>query len=261
MNIFKVDAFTDMPFRGNPAGVCILKNQKDEKWMQAVAAEMNVSETAFLFREGDHYNLRWFTPVSEVDLCGHATLASAHVLYETKMEQPAATIVFKTKSGDLSSSSHGEFITLDFPAQPADEVEPPEALIGGLGMKPLYAGKSRVDYVVELPHDADVRNLEPNFEMLKTLDCRGIMVTSRSADENFDFISRFFAPRYGVIEDPVTGSAHCTLADYWSKKLGKTEFNAYQASKRGGVIKLILRNDRVFLLGKAVTILKGELAV
>lgn len=259
--IFQVDAFADRPFSGNPAAVCLLTSPADAAWMQQVAAEMNLSETAFMWPEGDNYRLRWFTPAVEVDLCGHATLASAHVLWESGRLDRRETARFVTRSGLLTAELIDGWIELDFPATPPSEVEPPPALIEALGAIPLYAGKSRFDYLVEVASADEVRSLAPDHAKLRTLDVRGVMVTSRGDGDGFDFVSRFFAPGSGIDEDPVTGSAHCCLTPYWSAKLGKERFTAFQASARGGTVRVALDGDRVHLAGQAVTILAGELMV
>jgi PhzF family phenazine biosynthesis protein len=257
--IVQVDAFTDTPFAGNPAAVCILPELRDEHWMQNVAREMNLSETAFLLQQSDGFNLRWFTPAVEVDLCGHATLASAHVLWESghlKLHEQAR---FHTRSGLLTAERKGVWIELNFPATPDEPADAPSGLLEALGVTATYIGKNRFDYLIEVESEDTVRNISPNFSLLATIPARGVIVTSRSPSPNYDFVSRFFAPQVGVNEDPVTGSAHCTLAPYWSKKLGKDEMVGYQASARGGVVRVRVSGDRVYLGGQAVTVLRGEL--
>jgi PhzF family phenazine biosynthesis protein len=258
--IHQVDAFTNRPFAGNPAAVCILDQPRDAIWMQNVAMEMNLSETAFLERVEDGFNLRWFTPAVEVDLCGHATLAGAHILWETGLLTPAQEARFHTKSGRLTANRRGDWIELDFPAKPDKPVEAPRGLVDALGVTPLYAGKNAFDYIIEVDSEATVRRLTPNFSLLKTLGVRGVMVTSRATMPGYDFVSRFFAPGAGIDEDPVTGSAHCCLGPFWSARLGKTEFVAYQASKRGGTVRVRVNGDRVLLQGQATTIMRAELA-
>lgn len=261
---YQVDAFTPRPFRGNPAGVCLLDQPRPDAWMQDLAAEVKHSETAYLLPEADGYRLRWFTPGAEVDLCGHATLASAHILFETGRLAPTAQARFFTRSGLLTARQSGGWIELNFPATPAQPAAAPEGLLDALGIqKALYVGKNIFDYLVEAPGESDVRGLQPDFRALKAFDARGIIVTARGAGGpgEFDFISRFFAPAVGVDEDPVTGSAHCTLAPYWSEKLGKDSFNAYQASARGGVLRVRLEGERVAIAGQAVTILEAGLRV
>ncbi len=259
LEIVQVDAFTHEPFRGNPAAVCILPEPRDDAWLQAVAREMNLSETAFLRPDGDGYRLRWFTPAVEIDLCGHATLASAHVLWEDGHLAPAAVATFHTRSGTLSAARRGDWIELDFPATRAVEAVPPAGLLEALGVKPRYVGRTRFDYLLELDSEATVRGLRPDFGALERVEARGVIVTSRAATPQFDFVSRFFAPRSGVNEDPVTGSAHCALAPYWSERLKKQELAAYQASPRGGVVRVRPAGDRVVLGGQAVTVLRGHL--
>ena len=249
LDLFQVDAFTDRPFAGNPAAVCLLDEPRDERWMQDVAREMNLSETAFLTRTGDGYGLRWFTPVGEVELCGHATLASAHVLWETGMLDPAATARFHTRSGLLTAEQRGEWIELDFPALPVEEAPPPAGLLEVFG-EPSFVGRSRNDYLLELPSEQAVRTAAPDHRRVATLGIRGVIITARSSAEPFDFD-----------EDPATGAAHCRLGPYWARRLGKQEFLAYQASARGGIIKVRLVGDRVKLGGQAVTVLRGRLAV
>jgi len=257
--IYQVDAFTEKPFSGNPAGVCLLSKPRDPTWMQNVAKEMNLSETAFLYKRKDGFDLRWFTPAVEVDLCGHATLASAHILWETGLLPSKEQARFHTRSGLLTAEYQECGIELNFPAKPEEPAAPLPDLPRALGVNPKYVGQSKFDYLVELDSEQTVRDLRPDFALLKTLPFRGIAVTSRAASVGFDFISRFFAPRGGVNEDPVTGSAHCILGPFWSKKLGKNEFIAYQASDRGGVLHVRVVGDRVYLGGRAVTVLRGEL--
>jgi len=256
--IYQVDAFTNRPFAGNPAAVCILDQPRDAAWMQNVAMEMSLSETAFLERVEDGFNLRWFTPAVEVDLCGHATLASAHILWETGPLAPAQEARFHTKSGRLTANRRGDWIELDFPAKPDKPVEAPRGLVDALGVTPLYTGKNAFDYIIEVDSEATVRGLTPNFSLLKTLGVRGVMVTSRATMTGYDFVSRFFAPGAGIDEDPVTGSAHCCLGPFWSKRLGKTDFIAYQASNRGGTVRVSVTGDRVHLQGQAITVMRAE---
>ena len=260
LTIVQVDAFTREPFRGNPAAVCVLRRPADAAWMQRVAREMNLSETAFLVgRESGEYDLRWFTPAVEVDLCGHATLASAHVLWEDGHLPPAAPAVFHTRSGRLSAERRGDWIEMDFPAEPAEPAPVPEGLARVLGAEPAYVGRNRFDYLVEVDSEATVRGLAPDIGALGRLPVRGVIVTARGETEGFDFVSRFFAPRAGVDEDPVTGSAHCCLGPYWRRRLGRDAFTAWQASARGGVVKVAVAGDRILLSGQAVTVLRGEL--
>jgi PhzF family phenazine biosynthesis protein len=259
LRITQVDAFTDTPFAGNPAAVCLLPAPRDEGWMQSVAREMNLSETAFLVRAADGYDLRWFTPSVEVALCGHATLASAHVLWEDGHLPPAQQARFHTKSGLLTGDRAGEWIELDFPAKREEPASAPAGLAEALGVTPKYVGKNQFDYLVEIDGEVAVRRLTPNHAALAALPVRGVIVTSRADSPGYDFVSRFFAPGSGVPEDPVTGSAHCALGPYWQSRLGKSDLVAYQASPRGGVVRVRVAGDRVKLGGKAVTVLKGEL--
>ena len=258
--ITQVDAFTDRPFAGNPAAVCILPAAADARWMQDVAREMNLAETAFLVRQQDGYDLRWFTPAVEVDLCGHATLASAHVLWENGVLASGEQARFHTKSGLLTADRRGDWIDLDFPATPAEPATPPAGLTAAVGIMPRFVGRSRFDYLLEVDGEDVVRGCRPDFGALARVDARGVIVTSRAAAASYDFVSRFFAPRAGVDEDPVTGSAHCALAPYWTAKLGRPELVGYQASARGGTVRVRLQGDRVILGGQAVTVLRGELS-
>jgi PhzF family phenazine biosynthesis protein len=255
-----VDAFTDRPFAGNPAAVYLLPAWRDNRWLQLVAREMNLSETAYLVRNRDGFDLRWFTPAVEVDLCGHATLASAHLLW-TQGHSNADELQFETRSGTLKAARRSGRIELDFPAKPETLADPPPQLLEALGAKATYVGRNQFDYLVEVDSESALRSLTPDFTRLATLPVRGVIVTARSADTRFDFLSRFFAPAAGVNEDPVTGSAHCCLGPYWGRKLGKTEMRAYQSSPRGGVVAVRLAGDRVFLGGTAVTVTRGELFV
>jgi PhzF family phenazine biosynthesis protein len=257
--VVQVDAFTDTPFAGNPAAVCMLDAPHDERWMQDVAREMNLSETAFLYAENGGYRLRWFTPAVEVALCGHATLASAHVLWETGQLALTDAARFHTRSGLLTASRRDGWIELDFPATPETEVEPPPGLVESLGVSPRYVGKSRFDYLVEVDEEKTIRALQPDFRTMAAIKARGVIVTARAAASGVDFVSRYFAPAFGIDEDPVTGSTHCCLAPFWSTRLHKREFVAHQLSARGGVLKVALDGDRVRLRGQAVTVLRGEL--
>jgi predicted PhzF superfamily epimerase YddE/YHI9 len=257
--IYIVDAFTAHPFAGNPAAVCILSEPAEEQWMQKVAWEMNLSETAFLCRQADGFDLRWFTPAVEIDLCGHATLASAHLLWEEGYLKPDQNACFHTRSGLLTGTRKGEWIELDFPAEPQVEITPPPGLAETLGVTPKYVGKNRFDYLVEIGSEETVRNLKPDFALLKEFPVRGIIVTSIAASQGYDFVSRFFAPAVGINEDPVTGSAHCCLGPFWKERLNKNEFVAWQVSLRGGVVRVRVGEKRVFLGGQAVTIMRGEL--
>ena len=261
LRITQVDAFTDMPFAGNPAAVCLLPAPRDESWMQRVAREMNLSETAFLEKRDDGFALRWFTPTTEVALCGHATLASAHMLWEEGHLAPAQQARFHTKSGLLTGDRAGEWIELDFPAKREEPAPVPGGLAEALGAAPKYVGRNQFDYLVEVDSEETVRSLKPNHTALAALPVRGVIVTSRADSAGHDFVSRFFAPGSGVAEDPVTGSAHCALATYWAPRIGRTEFRAYQASARGGDLRVTLDGDRVRLGGTAITVARGELIV
>ena len=257
--LYQVDAFTKTAFSGNPAAICILDKPADESWMQKLALENNLSETAFLYKKENKYYLRWFTPTVEVDLCGHATLASAHILYEQDFVPANEPISFMTKSGQLTAVKKDNGIELNFPATPPAEIAPPEKLLDALGVKSVYAGKNKFDYLVEVASEDIVRKMKPDFSRLYALNIRGVIVTAKSDTAPYDIISRFFAPGSGINEDPVTGSAHCTLAPFWSEKLGKMKMHAYQASARGGELTIIHENDRVKLIGNAITVMRMEL--
>jgi len=258
-NIYHVDAFTEGAFAGNPAALCPLAKPADERWMQHVAKEMNLSETAFFHREGDGFRLRWFAPKVEVDLCGHATLAAAHLLWEMGMADQEAPIRFHTRSGVLTAVFEKDWIWLDFPAEPAGPVAAPYELERALGLKPKFVGRNRLDFLAEMPSEAALHALRPDMERLAQLPARGVIVTAPTTAEGIDFVSRFFSPATGIPEDPVTGSAHCCLAPFWGKRLKKAEMTAYQASERGGLVKLRLVGDRVMLGGRAVTVMHGRL--
>jgi predicted PhzF superfamily epimerase YddE/YHI9 len=256
--IVQVDAFTCEPFTGNQAAVCVLPSVREERWMQLVAREMNLSETAFLWPLADGLSLRWFTPVVEVDLCGHATLASAHVLWESGQLAKDAVARFHTRSGVLTAKRAGDWIELDFPATPPEDVPAPDGLVVALGGgRP--AGRSRFDYLVEFDSEEAVRALEPDFERLRGVNSRGVIATAPSATPGVDFVSRYFAPAFGIDEDPVTGSTHCCLGPFWSRRLNKTTFVARQVSPRGGMLKVSLDGDRVRLGGQAITVVRGTL--
>ena len=259
--IFQVDAFTSEPFKGNPAGVCLLRGPAEAAWMQSVAAEMNLAETAFPLAEGDGFRLRWFTPKVEVKLCGHATLATAHVLWEQGILPEGREARFHTLSGLLTARRDGDLVELDFPARPPLPKAPDwaEAVVGALGIKPTAIVLSAEDVLFEAADEEAVRSVQPDFATLRQLPARGVIVTSRSSSPDYDFVSRFFAPAVGVDEDPVTGSSHTVLVPYWAKKLGKSEFTAFQASARGGILRLRLAGDRVKIAGRAITVIRGEL--
>jgi PhzF family phenazine biosynthesis protein len=257
--ITHVDAFTEQPFAGNPAAVCLLTESRDESWFQFVAREMNLSETAFLLRRDGAFGLRWFTPTTEVDLCGHATLASAHFLWEEGHLAQGQPAHFHTRSGVLTAEKKGSWIEMDFPATPAESVTPHRALEAALGVKSIHTGRTRFDYLVEVESERAVRGLKPDFRALSQLKVRGVIVTSQACDTDCDFISRFFAPASGIDEDPVTGSAHCCLGPYWKERLGRDGLVGYQASARGGFVRTRCVGDRVLISGQAVTVLRGEL--
>jgi PhzF family phenazine biosynthesis protein len=268
LRIYQVDAFTDRPFSGNPAAVCLLDEPGDDQWLQAVAAEMNLSETAFLTLGPEGFDLRWFTPKVEVDLCGHATLASAHVLWESGRLPPELPARFSTRSGLLTAVRRGEWIELDFPADPPEPTAAPAGLIEALGVEPRFVGRGRFDYLVEVERAHTLGLVRPDFARLAAVETRGVIVTCQTAQplcgngpRAIDFLSRFFAPAAGIHEDPVTGSAHCCLAPYWGARLGKTELQGCQDSGRGGWVRVRLEGERVALLGQAVTVLRGELTV
>lgn len=256
---WQVDAFTDRPFGGNPAAVCWLEGDVETSWMQAVAAEMNLSETAFVQKKADGLQLRWFTPTMEVDLCGHATLATAHAIWTDHLAPRDQPLRFQTRSGVLTCRLVGDSIELEFPATPPSPITPSTALIEALGTTPIFTGRSRF-YQLAVVASADiVRSIQPDYAKMVQVPTLGVIVTAISNDPQFDFISRFFAPAMGVNEDPVCGSAHCCLTPYWSERLGKKVLSAYQASTRGGVLKLRLEGDHVILGGQAVVVFRGNI--
>jgi PhzF family phenazine biosynthesis protein len=258
--LYVVDAFTAQRFGGNPAAACLPASEVPHSWMQAVACEMNQAETAFLRPRTDgDWDLRWFTPTVEVDLCGHATLASAHVLWTTTRVDRTQTIRFHTRSGVLTCQARGEQIEMDFPAEPAEAVADSAESGMALGAKPSFVGRNRMDLLVVLGSADEVRRLTPDLSAVTKIQARGVIVTARSDTPDADFVSRFFAPQSGVAEDPVTGSAHCCLGPYWSAQLGKDELIGFQASKRGGYVAVRCSGNRVYLGGKAVTVIEGQL--
>lgn len=257
--IAHVDAFASRPFSGNPAAVCVLPSAPDETWMRNVAAEMNLSETAFLHPEDGAYRLRWLTPAIEVDLCGHATLAAAHILWEDGHIALDAEARFHTRSGLLTCRRDGGWIEMNFPVKIAEPSEAPPELANALGTDLAWVGRNQFDYLVQVANEATLRLLDPNHYLLRQLPVRGVIVTAKSKSPEFDFVSRFFAPASGVDEDPVTGSAHSALAPFWGGRLKKTEMVGFQASARGGVVKVRCEGDRVRMSGQAVTVLRGEL--
>jgi predicted PhzF superfamily epimerase YddE/YHI9 len=256
---FVVDAFTNRPFSGNPAAVVPLNEWRDDRWLQTLAMEMNLSETAFFVPDGEGFHLRWFTPKVEVDLCGHATLATAKVVSHLGLVEQGRAICFASRSGRLVARVGAERIELDFPLKPETATEPPPGLIESLNVDARYVSLNSFDYLVEVASEKVVRGMSPDFKRLAAVSCRGIIVTARSDDPSFDFVSRFFAPAAGIDEDPVTGSAHCCLADFWCRRLGKSTMVGYQASARGGVVHVEVRGDRVILGGEAVIVARGEL--
>jgi PhzF family phenazine biosynthesis protein len=256
-----VDAFTHVAFAGNPASVCVLTAPTTDAWMQAVAREMSHSETAFcVFRGEEGVDLRWFAPGGEVRLCGHATLAAAHVLWEEGWLAPQKSVRFSTRSGELIATPLGRQIELDFPARHPFEATAPPGLLEALGASPEWIGRDEDDYVILLADESAVRSCSPSFHELRRIDTRGVIVTAASAQDRIDFVSRFFAPRLGIDEDPVTGSAHCALTPFWSERLGKKQLTARQISVRGGELELVLDGDRVKLRGTCVTTLRGNLS-
>lgn len=259
MRIAQIDAFTDRPFHGNPAAVCIVDTYPDGLQMQMLAGEMNLSETAFLKPKDGEYELRWFTPSVEVDLCGHATLASAHYLWSEGLADTHQELRFQTRSGILEAVWRDPWIEMDFPSQPAVETHPARGLLEALGVEPKFVGRNEADWLVEVATEDLVHDLAPNLHRLREISERGVIVTSISDSEDHDFVSRFFAPAVGVDEDPVTGSAHCCLGPYWAGRLGRTELVGYQASARGGIVRVRPRSDRVLLGGQAVTVMQGRL--
>ena len=260
VRFLQVDAFSDRPFAGNPAAVCFLEEAADAEWMQNVAMENNLSETAFVRKLDDGFELRWFTPAYEVDLCGHATLASAHALWSEGLVKDSEAIRFHSRSGVLTCTKDGSQISLDFPATPPEPAAADEELCEALGVQPRFVGRSKFDRFLVLNSEEELRSVQPDFGRLGKVEGRGFIVTSTTDDQRFDFVSRLFAPGAGVDEDPVTGSAHCCLGPYWAKQLGKNQLTAYQASRRGGIVQVRVDGDRVILGGEAVTVIRGELA-
>ena len=258
--IYQVDAFAIKPFKGNPAAVVLLEESRNEQWMQEVAQEFNLSETAFLRPKGPDYELRWFTPTTEVDLCGHATIASAHILYEFGFYDPDETILFHTRSGEISSTFNRGTIEISMPRFKTNPIDAPPLLAQILPNTPVAVAESdNGALIVELADADQVRDFQPNFELINQLDWHDFAITAPGEGTKYDFISRFFSPKTGIPEDPVTGMAHCILGPYWQTKTGKDNFYAYQASNRGGDIWVRLTDTRAFIGGKAVTVLKGEM--
>jgi PhzF family phenazine biosynthesis protein len=261
--LHQVDAFTERPFAGNPAAVCLLAEEADPAWMQAVASEMNLSETAFLVPEGPPgaYGLRWFTPAVEVELCGHATLASAHVLWSTGSVAPGAPISFSTLSGTLTAARDGDLIAMDFPAHVPERADPPDGLIEALGVTPACVGWARVNWLVEVSSPEEVVRAAPDTDRLMTVSGLGVILTARGGIGGVDLTSRYFAPSAGIPEDPVTGAAHCALGPFWAERLGSPRLVCHQASRRGGIVYVEVRGERVGLAGRAVTVMEGRLTV
>ncbi len=264
MKFCTVDTFTDTLFKGNPAAVCVVQSYPTDEFMQNVATEVNLSEIAFIVPlSANHFDIRWFSPKAEISMCGHATLAAAHVLWTELGMVSAEEIYFESKSGILKAWRTDEGITLDLPATKVEEISTPEGLLEALGVSSVFVGRANGDYLVELLSADEVINLSPNIAELTNIDCRGIIVTAEAAsDANYDFVSRFFSPHKGIVEDPVTGSAHCKLATYWSYRLKKNDFKAFQASSRGGhiAIRYESEGERVLLTGNAVTAFSGKFA-
>jgi PhzF family phenazine biosynthesis protein len=264
--LFKVDAFTDHAFSGNPAAICLLDGPRPDQWMQSVATEMALSETAFLLPKDEgaspsgRYHLRWFTPLKEVRLCGHATLASAFVLWQNKRQPVDSVLYFNTLSGLLTARQNQDWIELNFPSKPVATAEAPAGLLESLGVTaPLAINRDESIYLIEVGDEDIVRQCRPDFSRLRQVVFRSVGITARSTDPRYDFVSRYFAPRVGVNEDPVTGSIHCRLTPYWSQKLGKQTLTARQVSARGGTLRLNLQQDRVLISGQAVMVMVGSL--
>ncbi|MEQ2528453.1 PhzF family phenazine biosynthesis protein [Bacillaceae bacterium CLA-AA-H227] len=261
MELSIINTFTEKAFEGNPAAVCFLREEKGSNWMQNVAKEINLPTTAFIHSLNKAYNLRWFTPTTEIPICGHGTLASSYFLWEKGLMDKDKCITYKTKSGVLKAELMDGWIQLQFPAIYEEKTIAPDLLLMSLAVQPIYVGKSNLDYLVEVESEEIVRNLKPNIELIAKLPVRGVIVTSKSNTNEYDFLSRFFSPSQGIIEDYVNGSSHCCLGPYWKNKLNKTEFTAYQASERGGILRVRVLDNNVLLSGKAVTIFEGKLSV
>ena len=254
-----IDAFTTQPFRGNPAAVCLLEEAADEEWMQSLAAEMNLSETAYVVPHGEQFELRWFTPTTEVELCGHATLATAHALWDLGRLRPEQTAVFLTRwKGTLTATRAGNSIALDFPAALSTPCDPPDGLAHALGVEVVTTASNGLHHIAELVDADSVRLATPDFAALLAVDVEGVSITAASDDDAYDYVNRYFTPRYGIDEDPVTGAAHTGLAPYWAAKLGRSALRARQVSRRGGELRVEVHGDRVALIGDAVTVWRGE---
>ena len=260
MRVYTVDAFTDGPNSGNPAAVCILEKEVSDRTKQEIASRVNLSETAFLLKRKGVFELRWFTPKMEVDLCGHATLASAHILFTLGIIPEVEDAVFSTKSGILTARRKSDLIEMDFPSEGPWEVEAPEDLLMAISSAPLYVGRNRFDYIALYESEETIRRAVAELGHVGKLDSRGLIITSVSSSERYDFVSRFFAPNAGIDEDPVTGSAHCCLCPFWSRRLGKRELTGYQASERGGLVYTRLLEKRVYLSGKVFVTGSFEIA-
>lgn len=260
MRLAQVDAFTDRPFSGNPAAVCLVEPSEtpDVGWMQQLAAEMDLAATCFVQPESGGFGLRWFSPTIELELCGHGTLAAAHVLFE-RGRVPGDTVSFRTRAGVLTARRLAEGIELELPAEPAVPVDAPAGLPEALRVEPSYVGRSRLDLLVEIGSERQVLRLAPDMRRIRSLDARGVIITARSDGGAYDFVSRFFAPRSGIDEDAATGSAHCSLGPFWAERLGKAELRAYQASRRGGRMLVRTAGERILLVGRAVTVWTGDL--
>lgn len=257
--LYQVDAFTDEMFKGNPAAVCLLMKPRETSWMQSVAREMNLSETAFVSQRKDGFNLRWFTPQAEVDLCGHATLSAAHVIWEAGVIPAEREIHFHTLSGWLAATMDRGWIELDFPSARPTVADVPEEYIKALGAEPEFCFRSGDKWLLEFPDESDIYEIKPDFVALRQYSGRGLIITARSEKPGIDFISRYFAPWIGVDEDPVTGSSHTILGPYWGEKLHKDHMIAFQASERGGVLRIHVSGERTYIAGQAVTVFSGEL--
>ncbi|WP_019413969.1 PhzF family phenazine biosynthesis protein [Paenisporosarcina sp. TG20] len=261
MKLSSFNTFTEKAFKGNPAAVCLLSEEKDVDWMQNVAKEVNLPATAFIYHNKNDYHLRWFSPSIEMPICGHGTLASSFFLWENGYVEKDKTISFNTKSGILKSRFVDEWVQLEFPSILEEKSIAPDLLIEALGVEPIYVGKNQLDYLVEVKSEAIVRDLKPRIDLIAQLPARGVIVTSQSNSSEYDFVSRFFSPAQGLNEDYVTGSAHCCLGPYWKEKLQQSEFTAYQASNRGGILRVKVVGDKVLLSGKVVTVFEGNLTV
>ncbi len=262
ITLYQVDAFTSEPFKGNPAGVCILEKEMPEEWMQNVAAEIHVSETAFITEGKNGYKIRYFTPESEVPLCGHATLSSAHIIYETGVADRKQEIIFMSKAGELKIRTSGKWVTMNFPAYSLDPVRIPDGIEKIIGTRPSELYRTGHGWTFALFKDEnEVRNIKPDFKAMKNSEFGDLIITAPSDDKNFDFCVRCFVPALGIDEDPVTGSAHCSLVPFWNMKTGRKEFVSHQVSKRGGVLKVAMKGERVEISGQAKTIFKAELYI